>query len=108
MLHLWPWLLSFAGTADAPLAVSLSCTEVKSLSNRRSQGLVFWLLYRSEEIKCNWQLQGPCLKKMSVSLSSLTAMLLVTDSPELWLDSVEGHSAGYLCMLGLWAGGEEG
>lgn len=59
-------------------------------------------------MKCNWQLQGPCLRNMSVSLSSLTAMLLVADSPELWLDPDEGHSAGYLSMLSLWAGGEEG
>lgn len=59
-------------------------------------------------MKCNWQLQGPCLKNTFASLSSLTATLLVADSPELWLDPDKGHSAGYLTMLSIWAGGEEG
>lgn len=49
-------------------------------------------------MKCNWQLQGPCLRNMSMSPSSLTAMLLVADSPELWLHAYEGHSTGYLPM----------
>lgn len=35
-------------------------------------------------------------------------MLLVADSPELWLDPDEGRSTGYLAMLSLWAGGEAG
>lgn len=35
-------------------------------------------------------------------------MLFVADSPGLWLDLNEGHSAGYSSVLGLWASGEEG
>lgn len=105
---LWPRVPSFGGTAYAPLAVSLSCTKVKGFSNRRSQGLVFWLLYRPEQIKRNWHVQGSCLRNVSMSPNSLTAMLFVADSPELWLDPDEGHSAGCLSVFSLWAGEKEG
>lgn len=43
-------------------------------------------------MKCNWHVQDSCLRNKSVSPSSLTAMLFVADSPELWLDPNEGHS----------------
>lgn len=92
-----------------------SCTSCCELLSRKGEGLLeqevlgdsFMAAYRSEQIKCNWQLQGPWLRNMSMSPSSLTAVLFVADYPELWLDPNEGHSAGCLSTLSLWACGEE-
>lgn len=72
-----------------------SCASCCELLLRKGEGLLehevlgdsFMAAYRSEQIKCNWQLQGPWLRNMSMSPSSLTAVLFVADYPELWLDS---------------------
>lgn len=100
MLHLWPQVPSFAGTAHAPLAVGLSFTKVKGFSTRRSWGKFSgcftgqnkWSVIGSYRVlvqeTCHWVVWLPCCRLSRAVLRSrrrsLSWMLISAQPLDNW------------------------